>query len=163
MNKNLGRLLGIIPFIGLIAFTVACGFSLLTGGTDGWQQLLLANGLLYLVGIQGFIYASGHMFFADPVAESIGWPKGSPFQWEVGLANLSYGVLGVFASGRDSDWALATVVAFSIFYLGAAVGHVKDIIAKKNYASGNAGGVLVVDVLIPVLLIVFYLLASGAA
>jgi hypothetical protein len=31
----------------------------------------------------------------------------------------------------------------SIFYLGAAVGHVKDITTKKNYASGNAGGVLV--------------------
>lgn len=159
MNRTIGRLLGIIPFIGLIAFTIASVVGIATGGTDGWQQLLLANGLLYLVGIQGFIYASGHMFFPDPVADSIGWPKGSPFQWEVGLANLSYGVLGVFASTRGSDWALATVVAFSIFYLGAAIGHVKDIVAKKNYASGNAGGVLVVDVLIPVLLIALYALA----
>ena len=55
---------------------------------------------------------------------------------------------------------LATVVAFSIFYLGAAIGHVKDIITKKNYASGNAGGVLIVDVLIPVLLMALYVAAS---
>ena len=40
------------------------------------------------------------------------------------------------------------------------MGHVKAIITKKNYASGNAGGVLVVDVLIPVLLIVLYAMAT---
>ena len=51
-------------------------------------------------------------------------------------------------------------MAFSIFYIGAAVGHVKDIVTKKNYASGNAGGVLVVDVLIPVLLIGLYVMAT---
>ena len=51
-------------------------------------------------------------------------------------------------------------MAFSIFYIGAAVGHVKDIVTKKNYASGNAGGVLVVDVLIPVLLIGLYIVAT---
>ena len=163
MNRTVVRLLGLIPFIGVIAFVVASVIDFVAGGTAGWQQMLLANGLLYLVGIQGFIYATGHMFFSDPVAESIGWPKDSPFQWEVGLANLSYGVLGVLASGRTMDWALATVVAFSIFYLGAAVGHVKDIVTKKNYAAGNAGGVLIVDVLIPVLLIVLYVSAAGAA
>lgn len=160
MNAVVTRALGLVPFVGLLLFVISSGLYLLVSGTDGWQQAFLANGLLYLVGIQGFVYGSGHLFFPDPIAESIGWPKGSPFQWEVGLANLSYGVLGAWASGQDQSWWLATVVAFSIFYLGAAIGHVKDIIAKKNYASGNAGGVLVVDVLIPVLLIVLYVLAT---
>ena len=94
MNTTVTRLLGVVPFVGLIGFVVSSGVYLLTSGSEGWQQVFLANGLLYLVGIQGFIYAGGHLFFPDPIAESIGWPKGNPFQWEVGLANLSYGVLG---------------------------------------------------------------------
>lgn len=160
MNAAVTRMLAVVPFVGLIGFVVASGIHVATAGTDGWAQALLANGLRYLVGVQGFVYAGGHLFTPDPVADAIGWPKGSPFQWEVGLANLSYGVLGVWAGNYGQDWALATVVAFSIFYLGAAVGHVKDLVLHKNHASGNAGGVLVVDVLIPVLLIVLYLLAT---
>src|SRR6476659_8155319 len=34
---------------------------------------------------------------ADDVARSIGWPPGSPFQWEVGVADLGWGVLGVLS------------------------------------------------------------------
>jgi hypothetical protein len=41
-----------------------------------------------------------HIFLADEVAESIGWPAGSPFQREVAFANLALGVLGVLAMNR---------------------------------------------------------------
>jgi hypothetical protein len=159
MNRTVARLLGLIPYVGLICFVVAGIIGFIVGGTDGWQQMLLANALLFLVGVQGFIYAAGHLFFPDPIAESIGWAKGSPFQWEVGMANLSYGVLGCWASTQDKGWWLAAVVAFAIFYLGAAIGHVRDLVTNKNHARGNTGGVLVVDVLIPVLVIVLYAIA----
>ncbi|MES0361085.1 MAG: DUF6790 family protein, partial [Anaerolineales bacterium] len=41
-------------------------------------------------GIGGFF---GHLFLSDQVAESIGWSIGSPFQLEMGFANLALGVL----------------------------------------------------------------------
>ena len=63
----------------------------------------LLNGLVYLIGVAGIIGATGHLFKADDVARSIGWPTGSPFQWEVGVADLGWGVLGVLSPsyGRD--------------------------------------------------------------
>ena len=47
-------------------------------------------------GLSGFF---GHMFMPDAVAESIDWPKGSPFQQEMGFASLALGALGLVAQG----------------------------------------------------------------
>ena len=42
----------------------------------------------------GYLYAGlGHLFAADIVAESIGWPVGSPFQREVGIWDASLGIV----------------------------------------------------------------------
>jgi hypothetical protein len=55
---------------------------------------------------------------------------------------------------------LATIVVFSIFMLGAAVGHVRSMVAERNFAPGNAGFIFWYDLLAPILLIVLYL-ATG--
>jgi hypothetical protein len=123
----------------------------------------LVNGLVYLIGVAGIIGASGHLLKADDVARSIGWPPGSPFQWEVGVADLGWGVLGVMCSSRGRDFWLATIIVSSIFLLGAAVGHVKQMVVAKNFAPGNAGAVFAADVLVPVFLIVLYLTYDGPA
>jgi hypothetical protein len=93
-----------------------------------------------------------------PTAASIGWAT-SPFQWEVRLANLAYGVLGVTASNFDRDYTLAAIITFSVF-LGAALGHVPSMIRDHNFAPGNTGYVFWFDILAPVLLIVLYI-ATG--
>jgi hypothetical protein len=60
--------------------------------------------LLYLFGVgvagSGIGGFFGHVFISDPVAESIGWPTGNPFQLEVGVANLAVGILGIVAMSR---------------------------------------------------------------
>jgi 4-amino-4-deoxy-L-arabinose transferase-like glycosyltransferase len=97
--------------------------------------------LLYVVGvgvagsgIGGFL---GHVFISDPVAESIGWPTGSPFQLEVGVANLAVGILGIVAMGRRDGFREATVIAATVLGVGATVVHVMDVIASGNLAPGN--------------------------
>lgn len=90
------------------------------------------------------------------IAESIGWPSKTPWQWEVGLASLATGVLGVIASGFGDEFTLATIIAFSVFYLGAAVGHVREMVTHRNFKAGNAGPIFFFDVLVPVYLIVLY-------
>lgn len=122
----------------------------------------MLNALVYLVGVAGIISATGHLFKADDVARSIGWPPGSPFQWEVGVADLGWGVLGVMSSRRRDFW-LATIIVASTFLLGAAVGHVKQMIVAKNFAPGNAGAVFAADVVVPIFLIVLYLTYTGPA
>ena len=41
--------------------------------------------------------------------------------------------------------------------LGAAVGHVRQMVRGRNYSPGNAGVTFVYDIAAPVLLIVLYL------
>jgi hypothetical protein len=152
------RLGGLVLYVPLIGFVVDLAIRL-AGGADDWKQATLDVGVLWLIGITGFILASGHLFMPAPTAASIGWAA-SPFQWEVGLANLAYGVLGVTASSFDRDYTLAAIVAFSIYLLGAAAGHVRSMIRDHNFAPGNTGYVFWFDVLAPVLLIVMYV-ATG--
>lgn len=85
-------------------------------------------------GIGGFF---AHFFLSDAVAEAIGWPAGNPFQLEIAFANLAIGALGIVAVGRRDGFREATVIAVTIFSLGATVVHIMDIIETGNLAPGN--------------------------
>ena len=104
-------------------------------------------------GIGGFF---AHAFLADEVADSIGWPAGSPFQLEVAFANLALGILGILAMNRRDGFRDATVIAVTIFAVGATITHVTDIFETGNLAAGNtvqnAGNLLRPAVLIWLLL-----------
>jgi 4-amino-4-deoxy-L-arabinose transferase-like glycosyltransferase len=97
--------------------------------------------LLYLFGIgvagSGIGGFFGHVFISDSVADSIGWPTGNPFQLEVGFANLAIGILGIVAMGRCDGFREATVIAVTVFGVGATIAHVSDIIDTRNLAPGN--------------------------
>ena len=102
-----------------------------------------------------------HFFLADTVAESIGWPVGSPFQLEIAFANLAIGILGILSVSRRDGAREATVIAVTIFSLGATVVHLMDIAATGNLAPGNSLQ-NIINILRPALLI-FFLAASRRA
>jgi 4-amino-4-deoxy-L-arabinose transferase-like glycosyltransferase len=97
--------------------------------------------LLYLFGVgvagSGIGGFFGHVFISDPVAESIGWPTGNPFQLEVGVANLAVGILGIVAMGRRDGFREATVITATVLGVGATVVHAMDVIETSNLAPGN--------------------------
>ena len=95
------------------------------------------------------------MFIRKRVAEGIGWAP-SPFQWEVGLASLSYGVLGTMASSYGRDFWLATIVAYSVFMLGAAVGHVRQMDHRQELRTWQRWSIFWYDLAAPALLIGLY-------
>jgi hypothetical protein len=99
--------------------------------------------------IWGFI---GHTFFCERVAQSIGWQT-SPFQFEVAVANLAFGVLGVLAPWRSRGFQAAAVIGVSIFGLGAAYGHVHQMVVAHNFAPNNAGVILWADAMGPVVML----------
>jgi hypothetical protein len=105
-------------------------------------------------GLSGFF---GHLFTPDAVAESIGWPTGSPFQQEMGFANLALGVLGLVAAGRRDGFREATVIAVAIVGVGATVVHMVDLLQEGNLAAGNSiqnvANLLKPAVLIPMLVV----------
>ena len=105
-------------------------------------------------GLSGFF---GHVFTPDTVAESIDWPKGNPFQQEMGFANLALGVLGLIAAERRDGFREATVIAVAIVGVGATLVHVIDMVQEGNLAPGNSiqniGNLLKPALLIPILIV----------
>lgn len=120
------------------------------------QEVFLVWFLGWTVGIGGVIGFMEHWLSPVQTAELIGW-KNSPFQYEVAIANLVPGVLGLLCLRyRDRWFWLATIIAESIWYLGDAAGHVWQWTARGNTAQGNIGGPFWGDVLTPVILILLY-------
>jgi hypothetical protein len=117
-------------------------------GTFLMWQIAIGLGL-------GYLYAGmGHLFVADKVAESIGWPTGSPFQREVGMWDAAMGIVGLLClKFRDAGFWTATVLGVSIFSVAAGLGHVYEMLAHGDYSPDNAGPVMYIDLLYPVFLI----------
>ncbi|RTM01138.1 hypothetical protein EJV44_02325 [Ancylobacter aquaticus] len=110
---------------------------------------LLRTIMLLPVGLQGLWAFTGHVFFADQTAASIGWAP-SPFQLEVGMANLGIGVAGLIGAFRGSPGYRAAVGIVALGFLGGAgIGHVVQIEETGNLAAGNAGPIFYTDFLTP--------------
>lgn len=109
----------------------------------GWVLVLPVGATSLWAGIM-------HVFFPQTAAAYIGWQV-SPFQFEVGMADLALGVVAWLAFRRPWEFRAAVVCAVSIFLLGDAIGHVREMIAAGNFAPGNAGVPFFTDVIAPVL------------
>jgi hypothetical protein len=109
--------------------------------------------LLLSLGLQGIYTFVGHVFYPAYSAEMIGW-ENSPFQYEVGIADLTVGVLGVLAFWGNFSFRLAAAIAGIVWYGGDAIGHVRQMIVANNFAPGNAGPWFWTDVIVPLLLVV---------
>jgi hypothetical protein len=114
--------------------------------------------LLLPVGVTGLWAALFHLFFPGIAAADIGW-QASPFQFEVGMADLAIGATACLAFWRNLDFKAAAVMVSSIFFLGDAVGHVKQMLVAGNFAPGNAGVPFYSDVALPVLMIGLLMIA----
>ena len=101
-------------------------------------EKLLAWHVFWAIGV-GYLYNFVmHAFFGRMSAAFIGWAD-SPFQLEVATASLGFAAVGFIAAFRSFDLRLAAIVGPSLFTLGAAAGHVKQMVTEHNFAPGNAG------------------------
>src|SRR5271156_2183526 len=114
--------------------------------------------LLLPIGLGGLWSGIFHVAFPEIAAHFIGW-QNSPFQFEVGMADLAFGVAGCIAFRASYGFKAATVVVNAIFLLGDAIGHIHQMLASNNFASGNAGPVFYLDIILPVATIVLLLMS----
>ncbi|QBR71123.1 hypothetical protein CU048_07310 [Beijerinckiaceae bacterium] len=117
--------------------------------------------LLLPIGLGGLWAGFFHIAYPDVAAKFIGW-KDSPFQFEVGMADLAFGVAGCVAFRASYGFKAATVLVNAIFLLGDAIGHVHQMMAAGNFAPGNAGAVFYLDIILPVTTIILLLMSRGA-
>lgn len=107
---------------------------------------------LFALGCTGLYAAFMHAVFPIYTAAGIGWAS-SPFQFEVAMANLAFGILGILSFKANYGFRLATVVGSSIWLWGDAVGHLYQLIRYQNDSIGNAGSWFWMDMLLPLILI----------
>jgi uncharacterized protein DUF6790 len=117
--------------------------------TSTVAEAFLSHYMLFPIGISNLINFVFHVFFGDTAAKFIGWDN-SPFQAEVGFASLGIGIAGVIAFNASLPFRFATLIPPAVFSLGAAGGHIYQMIAAHNFSPGNVGLVLPSDILIPV-------------
>ena len=125
-------------------------------------ERLLAHYVLFAVGcafLVNFIY---HVFFGALSARFIGWAD-SPFQTELGFASLGFSVVGFLAWRGGYGMRAAAVIGPAVFLLGAAGGHIYQMVAYGNYARGNTGLLLAGDVVIPLAGLLFLWMARAGA
>ena len=116
----------------------------------GVVEALFAWFLFFSVGVSFLYNFVFHVFFGDLAAHYIGWEQ-SPFQAEVGFASLGYAAVGFLAVRGGFGVRAAAVVGPSLFLLGAAGGHVYQMVAANNFAPGNAGIIFYTDIAIPLI------------
>jgi hypothetical protein len=115
--------------------------------------------LLLPIGVSGIWAATYHLLFPNFAAAFIGWQP-SPFQFEVGVADLAYGITACIAFWCSLPFKAAVTCVSSIALLGDAVGHVHQMLIAGNFAPGNAGLIFYCDILIPVAAITALALAQ---
>ena len=134
--------------LGLIASLISLCFKKKPLGKAVIVEALVAYFFLFSVGIEYLNNFVMHVIFADYTAKFIGWAN-SPFQLEVGFASLGMGIAGLIAFRQNLAFRVATFIPPAFFLLGAAGGHIYQIMTTRNMAAGNAGSILWTDILLP--------------
>ncbi len=143
-----------ITLIGLAAGGIAVAL-----GAAPAAAVLLRFVLGIGAGAGGLFAASGHLAVGDDTARDMGWPVGTPWQKEVGMADLALGVASVVAafSRSPSAWTIAVIV-ISLFLVGDALVHIPDLRHGGKEATLAAKSVPG-DLFLPAVLIVLRILA----
>lgn len=154
----------LVPILLWVAALAAAGIAVWRGPRPVARAFVIDRLLRYLLvfplgllGLWGFV---GHVFFPALSAASIGWAD-SPFQFEVGVANLGIGLASLYAAFKGFEARLAASLAGAAFLMGAGIIHVTDIVTVGDYAPGNAGPILVTDFLTPIATLVLLYLSSN--
>lgn len=112
--------------------------------------------VLINTGLGGILAFMGHAFNPDEIARKIGWAAGSPFQFEVAVANLSFGIVGIVSFWIGGTFRIAVATANVVFLLGCGYGHLRDMVLHGNTSPFNAGAVLwISDIIFPLVLLLF--------
>jgi hypothetical protein len=148
-----------VIFVLLAVIAASIHLALSPGGRKNGRAIA-GTYLLYLlffyVGFMGIMTAYAHVFRPVQTSASIGWST-SPYEYEVGMADLTVGVLGILCLWLRGNFWLPTAIANAVWLLGDSVGHVRQIVLTNNHAANNSGVFLFVEFTMPVLILILTL------
>src|SRR5271169_2391306 len=143
-------------FFAILALVAASIHLVVSSKRRSGAVTIVSTYLVYLlfiyVGLMGLFTAYYHVFRPIEASASIGWST-SPYEYEVGMADLTVGVLGVLCLVFRGEFWLATAIADAVWLLGDAVGHIREMVVHNNHAEYNAGKFLAFELLMPILIL----------
>jgi len=147
-DKKSNLWLGVLPFIGTILF-LGDLVIILSGHESGnvLHQHILSSAIVYMIGWAGIGAGIAHIFFGERISESIGFQH-NPYEFEVGVCDLSLGIVGLMAPYYLPEFWLAVILLSSFFRIGCGIGHIREIILSKNYAINNTS-ILFINFFVP--------------
>lgn len=153
----------LVPILAWVAAVACWGIAVWRGPRPIPRWFAVDRALRYIfifpLGLLGIWAFVGHVMFPLRSAAAIGWQP-SPFQFEVGYANLGIGLASLYAAFTTFYARVAVAIAASCFLVGAGIGHVHDIVAYGNLTAGNAGPILVTDFLTPMAALTLLILSA---
>jgi uncharacterized protein DUF6790 len=153
IQNVIGFVLGNLP---AILFMAAFVLAAITRSPNYFPARLL-GWLLLSVGIAYTWAGFFHIAFPRMAASSIGWQV-SPFQFEIGVADVSIGIVAIVSFCRSLDFKGPVVGYLSLFSIGVAYGHFREAIYEGDYSKNNFGILLVITLVHATLLPVLYVL-----
>jgi hypothetical protein len=142
----------IITNIPAVLFLAALLIAAIPHGNRPVAERYLSWILLLGVGGEALWGGLFHILAPETAAAFIHWQV-SPFQFEMGMADIALGVVGILSFWRSLDFKAAIVTFTSVLYAGLAWGHIHQIMSAGNLAPGNAGALLVLTIIKPPLLV----------
>jgi hypothetical protein len=92
------------------------------------------------------------------IAKEIGWPPNNPFQFEVGISNFAFGILGLLSYKIKDSFRLSTLIGWSTLLFGAFIGHLIQAYTKQDFAPYNFGiFIWFNDLFLPILTITLFI------
>jgi len=155
MQQTLQLLLSNFPLAMLILSIVIA-----LSKRHGFFRRLLFCTLFFAAGLSGIWGFIMHAFFPQITSQDIGYAR-SPFEYEVAIANLSFGIASIIAAFSSYSYRKAAITVVCIFLWGAAIGHIYEFQTANNYHHGNIGSILWTDILIPTILWISLLYTRG--
>ncbi|EKD73702.1 MAG: hypothetical protein ACD_45C00217G0018 [uncultured bacterium] len=153
MIKGIVWILGNFSFVMLVLAVVLTILQKIKNKKLSLWEILYRWIALFALGIMGIYGFIMHAFFPDISAATIGW-QNSPFQYEVAIANLGFGLIALLSFRAAYPFRLASVIGNACWLWGDAVGHIYQMISQHNFATGNAGTWFWTDVLVPLLAVI---------
>jgi hypothetical protein len=148
----------ILTNLPVILCIAAIAFAAVSRGNRHWSHRYLSWILLLAVGFDGIWAGVFHVFFPEIASAQIGWQP-SPFEFEIGVADIALGIVAVISFWCSLSFQSAVAAYAILFYLGVSIGHFVQAFGHGDYAADNFGMLLALTIARAVVLAILLMTA----
>ncbi|WP_449394837.1 DUF6790 family protein [Devosia riboflavina] len=132
--------------IPLVMFIAAILIAALTKHPTFAPERYFSWLLLLSVGVEALWGGLFHVFFPEMASAQIGWQP-SPYEFEIGVSDISLGLVAIAAFWRSLSFKSAIAIFSVLFDAGVLIGHFQQAFAANNFSPDNFGILQIVTAL----------------